>query len=52
MNKRRSREVGFIHVFCRKWGILPSEIVLLPEEDHDFDEQTEFDYEAASGRSE
>lgn len=53
MRKRKNTEEQTFYAFCRQWGILPSEIDLLSEEDPDFDEQEEFDYEApADKRSE
>lgn len=53
MRNRKNTEAQTFYAFCRQWGILPSEIALLSEEDPYFEEQEEFDYESpADKRSE
>lgn len=44
MKKRNSKDNSRLMDFCKKWGILPEEIVILSEGETDFNEQEEFDY--------
>lgn len=45
MDKRKKKENQAFHMFCRKWGILPEDIILLTEEEQDFENQEEFEDE-------
>lgn len=45
MRRRTDAESNRFFNFCKKWGILKGEIVLLSEEETDFDEQVEINYE-------